>query len=96
MRLYGESEPAYEPNNEAERAICKAVEAFTGQEVMTLWTQDTYPYEEENGKQIQMEHDYIAETGVRNKPGGMFIGGVEVGVSLHDGEITLEELGIWT
>lgn len=96
MRIHQDEESAYEPQNEVERAICKAVEEFTNEEVQHLWTQATYDHVNmDDGKSVQIDHDYVAQTGKRVEPAGMFLGGTVVGVNYRDGAIALEEIGIW-
>lgn len=96
MRIHQDEEPAYEPQDEVEQRICKAVEEFTSEEVQYLWTQATYDHVNmDDGKPVQIDHDSVAQTGKRVKPDGMFLGGTVVGVNYRDGEITLEEIGVW-
>ena len=54
MRILGEPDKEYVPQNEIEKIICDLVKSKIGKETKVLWDRSSYPYEDIEGNKIEL------------------------------------------
>ncbi len=92
-RIPNEPDATYSPANELELRICEEVQRHTNEEIIAIWTQETYPVHDERENQIKIAHEYVVKTGARHKK--HFFNGHEFGVDIVDDKISLTHLATW-
>ena len=83
---------AFEPRDDAERAICTLLIDSHEEKVINLWTRDGFIACHADRQSIAGGFDYIALTGFWQMPDGRFLAGTTFGVKCDKGLISTEVL----
>ncbi|WP_431256831.1 hypothetical protein ACQ86G_19285 [Roseateles chitinivorans] len=63
----------FRPATPLEHRLCDLVESASGEVVLHVWTQETYPFFDENDEPMKLAADFAVRTGQLHN--GLFVGG---------------------
>jgi hypothetical protein len=93
MKLATSNPLPFKATTPMEQQLCSAVEALSGEVVLNVWTQASYPFEDRNGEKVKLEADYEIRTGRLSS--GLFAGGSVYLSFVKDGQVVVEFEGSW-
>ena len=91
MRLTTVNPLPYAPRTSIERELCDRVRVLSGEVVLHVWTPDSYPYDDAEGKRVLLEADYEIRTGRLSN--GLFVGGSVYRAMVRESQIEVEFFG---
>ena len=94
MRVSTNPDQEYAPKSDTEMAICTYLIKQTGQDVVKLWSRESYPFEDMEENKIDPGYDFIAYTSEKNDK-GLYSKGVEYGLYIRGDSYEIVELGYW-
>jgi hypothetical protein len=94
MRLSTCNPLPFRPTTSLERELCDKVEAASGEVVLAVWTPETYPFEQLDGRRAVLAADFQVKTG--RLTAGLFASGSIYMGHLRGGHVEVEWEGSWT
>ena len=94
MRLTTSNPLPFRPRTLLEHQLCEKVVAASGESVLSVWTPETYPYEDPEGRRVALDADYEVRTG--RLVSGLFVAGSVYRGFVRGGQVEVEFDGAWT